>query len=143
MSETVESREINIPANQIIAPASEPTYRAIDRDVTPEHINRIADFVDARIDEQFTGENATRHFDKDPVARSLRALSRVVGELRSRRVLAERNQPELAIATSLVLSFAWSELATVAKEWKDHPDYLPEFALMVHQLGNAQPTDMP
>jgi hypothetical protein len=44
--------------------------------VTAEHINRIADFVEARIDEQFSGEHVTRHFDKDPVARSMRgALS--------------------------------------------------------------------
>lgn len=103
--------------------------------VTAEHINRIADFVDARIDEQFTEGNSTRHFDKDPVARSLRALSRVVGDIRSRRTLADRSEPELATAIGLVLTFAWSELATIAKEWKDHPDYLPEFALFAYDVG--------
>lgn len=103
--------------------------------VTAEHINRIADFVEARIDEQFSGEHVTRHFDKDPVARSMRALSRVVGDLRSRRTLIERNEPELASAIGMVLTFTWGELATIAKEWKDHPDYLPEFALFAYDLS--------
>ncbi|MER6092472.1 hypothetical protein [Streptomyces bluensis] len=105
--------------------------------VFPEHIDRIAAFVNARIDEQFDADQATRYFDKDPVARSLRALSRVVGEIRSRRVLAERNEPELATAVTLAMTFAWGELATIAKEWEDHPDYLPEFALLAHELEGA------
>lgn len=103
--------------------------------VTAEHINRIADFVEARIEEQFSGEHVTRHFDKDPVARSLRALSRVVGDIRSRRTLAESSEPALATAIGLVLTFAWSELATIAKQWDDHPDYLPEFAMFSYDVG--------
>jgi hypothetical protein len=105
--------------------------------VLAQHINRIADFVEARIDEQFTGDHHTRYFDNDPVARSLRGLRRVVGEIRSRRVLAENAKPELAIAVGLALDFAWGELASIAKEWKDHSDYLPEFALLTHQLEDA------
>jgi hypothetical protein len=35
----------------------------------------------------------------------------------------------------MVLTFSWGELATIAKEWKDHPDYLPEFALFAYDLS--------
>jgi hypothetical protein len=112
-----------------------------DHEVTPQHITRIAHFVIARIDEQFTGDHATRHFDDDPVARSLRALRRVVEEIRSRHVLADRNEPALTMAVSLALTFAWGELAAIAKEWKDHPDYLPEYALLAHELRTATVSD--
>jgi hypothetical protein len=104
-------------------------------EVTPEHITRIADFVDARINEQFAGDHTSRHWDKDPVARSLRALRRTVTEIRSRRVLAENEDPHMAVATILALTFAWGELACIAQEWADHPDYVPEFALPAHELG--------
>lgn len=107
-------------------------------DVTPEHITRIADFVDARINEQFASEHhASRHWDKDPVARSLRALSRAVGQMRSARALDPEEQPELHTTISFTRTFAWGTLASVAKEWDDHPDYLPEFALLAHQLNSA------
>jgi hypothetical protein len=103
--------------------------------VTAEHINRIADFVEARVDEQFT-EEPSRHWEKDPVSRSLRALRRTVGEIRSRGSLEEqRDKPEMAVAVNFALTLAWGELASMAKEWADHPDYLGEFALLAHQLG--------
>lgn len=106
--------------------------------VTAEHINRIADFVEARIDEQFTGDLVSRHFDKDPVARCLRALRRVVGTLRATHALEDqRAEPGLATAVGFALTQAWGELAGIAKEWDDHPDYLPEFALLAHQLGSS------
>jgi hypothetical protein len=140
MSGPSESHPINIPANQIIAPASPITYRVVaESGPTAEHINRIADFVEARIDEQFTGDHAARHWGKDPVSRSLRGLLRAVQEMRSRSVLAERDEPDLAIAVTLAMAFAWGELASIAQEWADHPDYLPEFALLAHQLGTEAP----
>jgi hypothetical protein len=106
--------------------------------VTPEHIDRIADFVDARIDEQFTGNHTSRAWDEDPASRTLRALRRAVEEIRSRKVLAEqRDEPGLAVAVDLVLTFAWGELAAIAKQWADHPDYLKEFALLAHQLPDV------
>lgn len=108
-------------------------------DVTPVHITRISDFIFARIDEQMTGDDASRHFEDDPVSRSLRALRNVTDEIRSRQVLERHTGSPMASAVDLVLTFAWSELATIAKQWKDHPDYLPEFALLAHQLG-AEPT---
>lgn len=139
-----ESRRINIPANEILAPASPITYRAVDLSgPTAEHITRIADFAEARIDEQFTGDHASRHWDKDPVSRSMRGLRRAVQEMRSRSVLAERDEPDLAIAVSLAMTFAWGELACIAQEWADHPDYAPEFALLAHQLGAETATEAP
>lgn len=112
--------------------------------VTAEHINRIADFVDARIDEQFTGHHTSRTWDEDPVSRSLRALRRAVAEIRSRSALAERrDEPEAAVAVDLALTFAWGELASMAKEWADHSDYLSEFTLLAHQLGTAAATEAP
>jgi hypothetical protein len=103
--------------------------------VAPEHIDRIADFVDARIDEQFTGNHTSRAWDEDPASRTLRALRRAVEEIRSRKVLAEqRDEPGLAVALDLVLTFAWGELAAIAKQWADHSDYQDEFSLLAHQL---------
>ncbi|MFG2276765.1 hypothetical protein ACGFNY_44280 [Streptomyces chartreusis] len=103
--------------------------------VTAEHITRIADFAEARIDEQFTGDLASRHWDKDPVARSLRALRRVVQEIRSKSALEDqRADPNLSVAVNVALTYAWGELVGVAQQWDDHPDYLPEFALLAHQL---------
>jgi hypothetical protein len=112
--------------------------------VTAVHINRIADFVEARIDEQFAGDHASRHWDEEPVSRSLRAMRRVVAEIRSVVALAERrDEPDLAIAVDLSMTFAWGELASMAQEWADHPDYLSEFALLGHQLGAAAGTEAP
>lgn len=110
-------------------------------DVTPEHIRRIADFVEARIDEQFTGDNASRHWDKSLEARCLRALRRTVQGKRATATLAERRDPALALAVSLAMTIAWGELADVAKEWDDHPDYQSEFALSAHQLGATVVTE--
>ena len=112
-------------------------------DVTTQHITRIADFVEARIDEQFTAEHASRNWDEDPVSRSFRALRRVAQEIRSRVSLAEHHEPELAVAVGLAMTFAWGELACVAKQWADHPDYLPEFGLLAHQLDSARTADTP
>lgn len=103
---------------------------------TADHINRIADFVDARIDEQFD-ERPSHHWDKeDPVSRSLRALRRAVAEMRSKRALVEsiEENPSMEAAANLAMTFAWGELASIAREWRDHPDYLPEFDLVAHQL---------
>jgi len=107
-----------------------------------EHIDRIANFVEARIDEQFTHGHETRNWDDDPVARSLRALRRVVVEIRSRRVLVSQGQDRhLAAAVGLALDFAWGELAAIAREWADHADYLDEFTLLAHQVeAKATPT---
>lgn len=104
-----------------------------------EHIQRIATFVDARIDEQLDSD-PTRYYDKeDPIARLLRGMRRAVGEMRSRTALVETvkknpDRPGLAVSAGLTMTFAWGELACIAKEWQDHPDYLPEFALMAHQV---------
>jgi hypothetical protein len=112
--------------------------------VTAGHINRIADFVEARIDEQFTGDHSSRHWDEEPVSRSLRALRRGVAEIRSTGSLAEqRDQPELAVAVNFAMTRAWGELASMAKEWTDHPEYLSEFALLAHQLGTDAATEAP
>ncbi|WP_399559575.1 hypothetical protein OIA45_49025 (plasmid) [Streptomyces chartreusis] len=103
-----------------------------------EHINRIADFVEARINEQFGQGQEARHWDKDPVARSLRALRRVVQEIRSRTALTEQGEePGLEVAVGLALTFAWGELAAIAHEWADHADYQDQFALLAHQLEDA------
>jgi len=104
--------------------------------VMEEHITRIADFVEARIDEQFAGQqHEGRHWDDAPVSRSLRALRRVVVEIRSRAVLVPRGEePGLRTAVGLTLDFAWGELAAIAKEWADHADYLDEFTLLAHQV---------
>jgi hypothetical protein len=111
---------------------------------TAEHITRIADFVDARINEQFTGEhNASRHWDDEPVSRALRGLRRAVSEMRAKGGLAERVSPQLALAADLAADYAWSELASIAKEWADHADYLPEFALLSHQLDAENTADAP
>lgn len=101
-----------------------------------EHINRIADFIEARIDEQFAGQqHEGRHWDDDPVSRSLRALRRVVMEIRSRSALVPKGQePGLRAAVGLSLDFAWGELAAIAREWADHADYLHEFTLLAHQV---------
>ncbi|WP_331723371.1 hypothetical protein [Streptomyces atratus] len=99
-----------------------------------EHIERIADFIDARIDEQLSGDLASRRYDDEPVSRLLRGLRRAVGEMRSRNVLVE------SIAANLAMTFAWDELASIASEWQDHPDYLPEFTLLAHQLKNLPST---
>ena len=113
--------------------------------VMAEHINRIADFIEARVDEQFAGQqNATRHFDDAPVSRSLRALRRVVGEIRSKAVLVPRGEePGLRTAVGLALDYAWSELAAIAKEWADHADYLDEFTLLAHQVEAKATTTAP
>lgn len=138
MTDPIQSRPINIPANEILAPASANTYRvdgSRPHAVMAQHIDRIADFVEARIDEQFTQGHETRNWDDDPVARSLRALRRVVGEIRSRRALVQHGQdPHLEAAVSLALTFAWGELAAIAREWADHADYRDEFTLLAHQV---------
>jgi hypothetical protein len=149
MSGPIESRAINIPANEIIAPASPDTYCVAasgPHAVMAEHITRIADFIEARIDEQFAGQqNATRYFDDDPISRSLRALRRVVVEIRSKTVLVPRGEePGLRTAVGLALDYAWSELTAIAKEWADHPDYLNEFTLLAFQVeAKAATPDAP
>ena len=149
MSGPIESRPLpNIPANEIIAPASPSTYRVTasgPHAVMAEHIHRIANFVEARIDEQFAGQqHEARRWDDDPVSRSLRALRRVVGEIKSRKVLVQHGEsPNLASAVSLALTFAWGELAAIAREWDDHADYLPEFALLAHQVEAKASTQAP
>ncbi|MFF1916208.1 hypothetical protein ACFVYE_32395 [Streptomyces sp. NPDC058239] len=110
-----------------------------------EHINRIADFVEARIDEQFSGDLASRHYDKEPDSRLLRGLRRAVQEMRSKRALVQsiEENPSMEAAANLAMTFAWNELAGIAKEWKDHKDYLPEFALLAHQLKELPSDDTP
>jgi hypothetical protein len=104
---------------------------------TPEHIQRIADFAFARVDEQLSGDNAERLWATDDVSRSLRALRRAVEQLRAKTGLAKKiGEPDLAVAATLTLSLAWQDLRGIAKEWNDHPDYLPEFGLFEHQLGD-------
>jgi hypothetical protein len=107
-----------------------------------EHINRIANFVDARIDEQFSGDLASRHYDDEPVSRLLRGLRRAVEEMKSKTVLVEsiEEEPRMAAAANLAMTFAWGELASIAGQWKDHPEYLPEFALLAHQLETLPDT---
>jgi hypothetical protein len=39
------------------------------------------------------------------------------------------------------MTIAWGELADVAKEWDDHPDYQSEFTLSAHQLGATVATE--
>ena len=103
--------------------------------VMAEHIHRIADFVEARIDEQFTNGHEKRNWDDDPVARALRALRRVVQEIRSTTALVEQGQePSLRVAVGFVLTSAWGKLASIAREWADHADYLNEFTLLAHQV---------
>lgn len=101
-----------------------------------EHIQRIAKFIDARIEEQFKSD-PTRYYDEeDPIARLLRGMRRAVDEMRSKASLVEsiKEHPNMAAAANLAMTYAWGELASIAKEWKDHPDYLPEFDLLAHQL---------
>jgi hypothetical protein len=104
---------------------------------TPEDVHRIAAFALARVDEQMSGDNAQRHWADDDVSRALRALSRTVGNLRAKTALADNPEPELKLTGQLAVSFAWQDLQTIADQWSDHPDYLPEFDLPEHRLNKT------
>ncbi|MEU7338731.1 hypothetical protein [Streptomyces sp. NPDC007074] len=131
MSETTDSRTANRVDGMGPAPAS-----------MAQHIERVADFIDARIEELFSGEHINRNWDSDPVSRALRALRRGVEEIRAKHSLAagpfaDHQQRDLVGMQQMInisLTYAWGELASMAKQWNDHPDYLADFALLAHQL---------
>ncbi|MDF4254666.1 hypothetical protein [Streptomyces sp. WMMB303] len=92
---------------------------------------RIADFIHARLDDRCTAPGPTgphpRGVDGD--SRTLRALRYTVQQLRARRaVLGATGEGGDPLPGQLVGAFAWEDLRTIAAEWSDHPDYLPEFA---------------
>lgn len=104
---------------------------------TPDDVHRIAAFALARVDDQLLGDNVQRLWADDDVSRALRALQRTVGNLRAKTGLADNPEPELRLAVRLTLALAWQDLQTIAAQWSDHPDYLPEFDLMEHQLNET------
>jgi hypothetical protein len=91
--------------------------------LTRAHLERITGFCEARIDDLFDGERSYRYADDD-LSHALRALRSVVVHLGSRDVLlADGGHAERMSA-----NFAWRDLREIAREWRGHPDYLPEFA---------------
>ncbi|MGW2384384.1 DUF6221 family protein [Streptomyces sp. NPDC001658] len=130
MSDPIESRVINVPANQIIAPAADITYRVISAsgppavdDLTTFLRKRIA--VDKAIAKECTGpdwqtdpsdadnaEHIARH-DPARVLREADAKLAVLDELD----LAVHGQPRPFVDALL---FVAQQMGTV---YADHPDY--------------------
>lgn len=122
--------------------------------LTKDHFTRLARFVDARVEERFAGDNYHRalpRYDDSEDARALRALRRAVGNLASRVVLLDAELSEdmarldhdgsMAIqhraAGRMTAEFAWNDLSNIARQWKNHPDYHPDFDLLHFQLPDA------
>lgn len=118
--------------------------------LTEEHFRRLAEFVDARIEERFADSNYRRALpreDDSDDARALRALRRIVGNLAARVVLLDDELPENQarpddgtralqhkVRGRLVAEMAWSDLCDMARQWRDHTDWHPNFDLLPFQL---------
>lgn len=119
--------------------------------LTEDHFRRLAQFVDARIEERFADDNHRRalpRYDDSEDARALRALRRIVGNLASRVVVLDDELPEnlarldrdgtMAIQHKargrFVAEMAWSDLSDMARQWRDHTDWHPDFDLLPFQL---------
>ncbi|WP_448333509.1 hypothetical protein [Streptomyces sp. DSM 41534] len=100
--------------------------------LTAEHFARIRSFLDARLNPLFDATAGSTHaFATDDTSRALRALLSTVGyqaamgnQLKDHETLG----PNMQQITRDSAYAAWHVLSSIAREWKDHPDYLPEFA---------------
>lgn len=119
--------------------------------LTKDRFERLARFVDARVEERVADDNYRRAlpgYDDSEDARALRALRRIVGNLAARVVLLDDELPEnLArldhdgtMATQhkargrFATELAWTDLCDIARQWQDHPDWHPDFGLLHFQL---------
>jgi hypothetical protein len=113
--------------------------------LTATHVERITAFTEARIEEA----RASR-VGQDDASRALRALDSVHSVIRARAELITPEPwpyPELdpdgqatrdhATRQKETAAAAWWELQLIARAWRDHPDYHPDFALSAHELPDA------
>lgn len=107
--------------------------------VTVEHFERIRSFLDARLDPLFDHATGSEHgFAHDDISRALRALVSQVGVNAAAATLSAdyaESDPVMRRYIEQQTDTSWRALSDIARQWKDHPDYLPEFAM--------QPWDLP
>ncbi|MCF1592390.1 hypothetical protein [Streptomyces muensis] len=110
--------------------------------VTVEHIARIRTFLDARIKPLLDTSTGSRHgYADDDVSRGLRALTTVVMNQAAVATLIpgySEERPTTQRYIEQATDTAWRSLCDIAREWRDHADYLPEFTLEPHELGEAR-----
>lgn len=117
--------------------------------LTEQHIACIHSFITGRIMRALY--DAEHGHSTDEETRIIRALHEVVVSLGARAGLSSATLPEYLAADhraamdsgiSMVLEFAWTDLQAIARQWRDHPAYLPEFDLHATEL-TAVETEMP
>ncbi|MFF8422911.1 hypothetical protein [Streptomyces sp. NPDC015680] len=109
--------------------------------MTAEHFRRIESFLDARINPLFDATAGSTHgFADDDASRALRALRHTVGREAAAAALCEDYEKEDLSGRQITRSMtdeSWRTLSNIAGQWKDHPDFLPEFGLQPHQLATS------
>lgn len=106
--------------------------------VAAEHFRRIETFLDARLAPLFDAAAGSAHgYAEDDASRALRALRDTVGREAAAASLCEEYEQEDLSGRQVTRSMtneSWRTLTNIARQWKDHPDFLPEFGLLPHQL---------
>ncbi|MEU9947004.1 hypothetical protein [Streptomyces sp. NPDC047939] len=107
--------------------------------VTADHFRRIESFLEARLNPLVDATAGSTHgLADDDTARALRALRTLVGREAAAAALSEDYEQAEADSRRIsetMTDASWRVLVGVAQQWKDHPDFLPEFAMDPYQLA--------
>lgn len=109
-----------------------------------QHFERISAFLEARLRPLFDAETGSEHgFGMDDTSRALRALLNTVRAAAAVRGVAngrEDADPATRAVVDQALEHNWDVLRTAARNWEDHPDFLPEFKRHAWELGADTPS---
>lgn len=116
--------------------------------LTEQHLGRIQAFIIGRIMQALYDAEHGRKTDEE--LRIIRALHRVVISLGVRGSLTvpaplaradDHTRQAMEQRMALAMEFAWTDLQYIARQWRDHPAYLPEFDLTAPDLPSDESGD--
>jgi hypothetical protein len=114
----------------------------MDLILTAEHFARIGAFLNARIDPLLDPTTGSKHgFADDDTSRALRALHTTVQyHVAAATLISEYDTEDKQgqETTRGMVWAAWRTLSPIARQWEDHPDYLPEFGKEPYSLKARQ-----